>query len=306
MDNLKLSVLLPTRDRPLATQKVIESIYENTTLFDEIDIYIFDNLSSLENNRMDIFQNLLKEGKIKYYSYDTSTSLSNCFGKGVAFKRWIGMMRDTHDVLAKRNPQKLESETRYYLLIDSDMLVGPKWDQFFISAIRQIPKNELLVHYIVQLPGGVPSGARKRARKYNITNQFSGEQFTLWLASFGGGSGFWFMNYNMLSMLEWTHHDLAKTYNSFKKHDSTTWIKIREKIGSDDYLKYVCAIELPRGHDPLVLHLGSKIGSICNSETDSTRSYAKEGSSFLRKELNFMNLSVKELFEQNKHSCKEW
>ncbi len=305
MTDLKLSILLPTRDRPLATQKVIESIYENTTLFSEIDIYVFDNLSSLENNRMDIFQSLLKEGRIKYYSYDTSTSLSDCFGKGIAFKRWIGMMRDTHEVLAKKNPQKLESEIRYYLLVDSDMLLGPKWDQFFISAIRQIPKSEHLIHYIVQLPGGVPASSRKYARKCKIANQFTGEQFTLWFAGFGGGSGFWFMDYNMLTMLEWSYHDLANTYNSFKKHDSTTWTKIRAKIGVGDDLKYVCAIELPIGHGPLVLHLGSKIGSICNSETNS-RSYANERSSFFKRESNFMNLSVKELFEQNKHSCKVW
>ena len=79
----RLSVLLTARDRLVLTQKTIESINKSTTLFKEVNIYVFDNLSNPSPERFAIFSKLLKDGKIKYYSYDTMTSLTNCFAKAI-------------------------------------------------------------------------------------------------------------------------------------------------------------------------------------------------------------------------------
>ena len=63
----RLYVIIPCRDRLILTQKCIESLWENSKLFNEIHIYVFDNKSDLDTDRFKIFQQLLKEGKIQYY-----------------------------------------------------------------------------------------------------------------------------------------------------------------------------------------------------------------------------------------------
>jgi len=306
MPNYNLSVLLTTRDRPILTQKVIESLHENSKVFEEIDIYVFDNLSLLDDNRLKLFQDMLKDGIIKYYSFDTKTSLNECFGKAVAFKRWGSMIEDIQQVNIKRNERKLREETRYYVLIDSDMLLGSGWDEYFISAMTQIPKEEPHIHYLVQWPGGIPRGAREQARHYPAINAFTGDQFSLGIAGFGGGSGFWFMTYDMLQSMRWNHSDLALTFKHFKKHDTTTWNKIRKKIGPHDKFKYVCGVMLPDDKDPVVLHLGGQIGSICNSESRVSSNYERDRKDFFEREKYMESIPINELFESYKNKCNIW
>jgi len=105
MDRI-LYVMIPCRDRLYMTQKTIESIHKYSPVFKRISIYCFDNLSNMDNDRFSHFQRLLKEEKISYYSYDTSESLTNCFGKIITFQRWIQMMiqkeRGRNDLLSNK------------------------------------------------------------------------------------------------------------------------------------------------------------------------------------------------------------
>ena len=139
---MKLTVCLTSRDRQILTQKAIESLHTYSTIFDEIDIYVFDNLSVATPERFSIFSRLLKDKKIKFYSYDTKDTLSHCFGKSVIFERWLHML----DIDLKiKNSQKIK-EDRYFLLMDNDMIVSENWDQYFICASDFIEKTNKLNH----------------------------------------------------------------------------------------------------------------------------------------------------------------
>jgi hypothetical protein len=302
--------MITCRDRPILTQKLIESLYETVNVFSEINIYTFDNLSELSDERMSIFSNLLKNKKIVYYSYDTQKSSHNCFSKAISFNRWINMMEVDNFILSNKDNQ-YKSKKHYYSLIDNDMLFGRGWDEYFISAIEQLETNlknkENNIHYLVKWPGGIPGNARKESRMYSIQNSFNRDNFQIGTSGFGGGSGFWFMNFEMINKLHWKNANYLNTYNSFKKHDTTTWSIIREKLGQNNDLKYVCGVIPPHEEsNPLVIHLGSQFGSICNSEEYKDRNYNALKPTFLKKEQEILNSSASEIFELFKTKCNNW
>ena len=151
-NNNRLSVLLTSRERPMLTQKCIESINRTSKLFEEINIYVFDNLSNPDEKRLGLFSKLLKEGDIHYYSYDTSTSLCDCFGKAIAYNRWIHMMKMEHDIRITTKENNLDD---YYILIDNDMILGDGWDAYFITANEELKSKEPDTHFLVKFPGGL-------------------------------------------------------------------------------------------------------------------------------------------------------
>jgi len=257
----RLCICMPIRDRKHLTIKAIESIWKNTTKVAKknINIYAFDNKSDLSDERAAMFYNLLKQDKIKYYSYDTSESTYNCFGKAVTFQRWIKMMITERNMYSTISPG-LDGYRTFYVLMDNDMLLGPGWDEYFISAAEQVERIQPDTHMLIKSPGGVPESCRQDPQ-YKIKNVFDGSDISIQPGIGGGGSGFWFMTYNMLNKVMWDDRDLKYTFNVDKRHDSTTWRLIHDKNG---ICKYNAAVVPPSEDNPLVLHLGGRIGSICN------------------------------------------
>jgi len=297
MINNRLSVMLTARDRSVLTQKTIESILTTTSLFRDIDIYVFDNLSLPSPERFAIFAKLLKDGKIKYYSYDTSTSLNNCFGKASSFHRWTQMMKTAHDV---RHLTKTETMNDYYVLIDNDVILGRGWDKYFLNAHQELKTLEPNTHYIVKAPGGIPKIARDNPMTNNYTFNVDGEEFGCISSSWGGGSCFWFFDYNQLLMLEWESEELVKTYNCYKKQDSTSWFMIKRRKG---IINFVAGVKPPKDDDPLVLHVGEVLqSSMCNVLTrQGPDVYRRTKHTLEDKELSLRNLSAKQIYDKYKH-----
>lgn len=297
----KLSVMIPTRDRTILTQKCIDSIWKNSSVFHRIDIYVFDNLSEITQERTNLFSKMLKSKKICYYSYDSSISSHLCFGKASTFMRWCQMMEIDYRLKTKVRDYELNYKN-FYLLLDNDFIVGPRWGEYFISAWQQISQSEKHIHYLVPYPGGIPDRFRNdpKTPEYEITNNYNEEEkFKVKMASWGGSSGFWFTRYDGLMKLKWNISTLAKTFCRHKKQDSETWIKIRRELGT---VNYVGAVRSPK--EPLALHLGSLVGSICNKLVD--KKYDKFVEEFLKKESSLSNLTVEEIYEKCKDSCKSW
>lgn len=283
------------------TQKTIESLHTNTTNFDKMFIHCYDNLSDLkkESNRFEIFQKLLTEEKIHKYSYDTPNSLSECFGKAIAYYHWMNQARLDCEIRKKVGCK----DQHYYLLIDNDMLVGPKWSEYFLSASVPIPDLKT-VFFMVKYPGGIPSGAREKERRKKCINMFNkSETFELAFAGGGGGSGFWFMTQEMLLKQNWGSEQVLKTYKCFKKHDTTMWETIYKMFGQHR-VNYVMGIVPPEEH-PLVLHLGPVIGSMCNSLSTDIYKHKKDIFKEKEKEL-IQDKNCNEIFEMFKDKCANW
>lgn len=294
---MDLFVCLPTRDRIILTQKTIDSLLSFSSVFKNIHIYVFDNLSCTNKERILYFYQLLEEGKIKYYSHDTSVSLTNCFGKSVIFERWLNMMMNDYNI----KQSKMLDNKNYYLLIDNDVIVGPNWDKYFLSASEFIETSgkEKLLYFFIQYPGGVPKIHRDKIfTKYIVQNKYlNNKNYELTSYGSGGGSGFWFMNTKQLMMMNslWNYRMISDTHNQFKKHDTSTWFAIKKKHGA---IKYTAAI---KAEQPLVLHLGGVIGSICNVLT-SKQNYDEKRVVMNLKEETLKNLSILEIFEKYKNN----
>jgi len=301
MENLnndnRLSVLLTSRDRPILTQKCIESIHKTSKLFKEVNIYVFDNLSNPDEKRLGLFSKLLKEEKIKYYSYDTPISLCDCFGKAIAYNRWINMMKTEHDI---REVTKTNSLKDYYILIDNDMILGPDWDKFFITANDELLSREPDIHFMVKYPGGLTERNinKPSSNKYKLTTP-NNIEFDVVCTNWGGGSGFWFMNYEQLLKTKWETELFSNVYKRFKRHDTISWSRINNK--SKNIINYVAGIK-PPDDNPLVLHIGGVLNcSMCNVLTKQGPSeYKKVKSNFIIKELALANMSSLDIYNKYK------
>lgn len=290
-----LHVCLPCRDRLILTQKCIESIHMNFSRFDRINIYVFDNLSDSIPERFNLFSKLLSQNKIHYYSYDTIHSIYKCFPKAVIFNKFIDMMSVSSEV--NKDPMI----KNYYMLSDNDMLYGPNVDDYFISGLHFIENSYPHIRFLVKAPGGIPKVARQQGLTININSMYNNRKFKTIISATGGGGGFWFMNFKMLSSLKWNLNELIQTKNKFKMHDVITWKKIKKEQGSTAHVAGICPINPDK--NPLVLHLGSKLGSICNSLTSNNYNQIKQQSKLKEEELK--NISVSDLFEKYIH-LGEW
>ena len=291
-----LNVCIPCRDRTVMTEKCIESIHQNTQRFDKVNIYVFDNLSNLTLERFTLFKELLEDKKIIHYSYDTVESTHRCFSKSIIFTRFIKMMNMKKD--AEGPP-----DNEVYMLSDNDMLYGPKFDEYFISALEHVKNKNPQTHYLVNYPGGIMSSGRSpRDISTKFKNIFTEEVLEM-RYSVLGGSGFWLADYNMLNKLAWGPDDFKQTKNKFKHHDTTTWNKIKRNMGNSNYNAAVIG---PKDH-PLVLHLGGFVGSACNILTR----YGEVGYDKRKKELEELErihkqMTVDEMYETYRTKEKAW
>lgn len=297
----RLYVCIPCRDRIILTQKCIESLWETTKLFNEIFIYVFDNKSDLDNDRLSIFQELLKTHKIQYYSYDTEYTLFNCFGKSVVFQRWIDMMLIQKEVrdFKKVDPQFMH----YYMLVDNDFIFGLNWDSYFITVADKISDYNKDTHFIVKFPSGIHVD-RKSMNETNsiiLRNNFTNQPFKVYFSSKAGSSGMWFMTSEMLKLLKWKYYHFEHTFNSDKKHDTGTWSIIHSEKGK---INYVSAI-IPPDHERLLIHLGGEIGSLCN-KLQSKQYDDRIKMQLQKREEEIRNMNVYELFEKYKEKFHKW
>lgn len=296
----KLSVCIPCRDRTILTQKCIDSIWINSNSFNKIDIYIFDNLSEVTYDRIELFHRMLDNRKICYYSYDTITSTHECFGKASIFLRWCMMMEVDHKLRDYVDNEE-NSYEQYFLLLDNDFVLCPKWDEYFISASKTMFNKEKFLHYLVPYPGGIPDKYRGPEKAvYTVENCFNNlEKFKVKMASGGGSSGFWFTNFRNLMRLKWNIETLGKVYHLSKRQDTETWNLIRKRCGE---VEYVGAIKA-KNDIPLALHLG-KGYSICNRLHENT--YEDNRGRVQQFDNIFKDLTVSEIIEQYWENCRWW
>jgi len=293
----RLSVCIPVRDRAILVSKTIESVIKTSRYFNDLRIYIYDNLSNPTPLRIQLFSKLLQDKKIQYYSYDSMESLQQCFGKAYIFKRFIQMMKTEHEL--REYTDQLED---FYLLLDSDMILGNGWSDLFVQANRELKDLEPDLHYFVKYIGGVP----KSAREHPVTCTHSlktrdGIEFKVMCAVNCGGSGMWFSSYDQLCKLEWPTHALINTYKQYKKHDSVSWALIRNKFKGKP-TRYVAAIMPPDPENPLVLHIGEVLQtSICNVLTrEGPRAYRNIKRNFELRELQLKDMTAKEIYDKYK------
>jgi len=300
MKGMRLNVMIPTRDRTILTQKSIESVLKTSKLFSEINISIFDNLTNPTPDRIAVFSKLLSEGKIQYYSYNTTSSICNCFAKAYLFQQWIREMKVTHEL--RKIIDKENSLEDFYLLLDSDIILGPKWDKYFITACKSLRNIEKDIHFLVKFIGGVPNAARKHQETRVHTLKCSdGEEFKVMCSIWGGGSAFWFNDFNELCKMEMPLDLILKTYGKYKGHDTGMWNFICNKFKMVP-VRYVGAVIPPDPENPLVLHIGESLGcSICNILTrEGPVAYNREKHNFAIKELELKDMTAKEIYDKYK------
>jgi len=289
----RLNVCIPARDRTVLTLKCIESIHGTSKLFTDINVYVFDNLSNMDISRMNMFSKLLATNQIKHYSYDTSQSTYDCFPKPIIFRRWASMMIDQYELYNKIGKEPNIKDV--YMLLDNDMILGPDWDSYFITALDNILKYSKEIKFIVKYPGGIPLKFREHAPSFKLTNRYkNNEEFEVITSNFGGGSGCWVMDIKMLKYLTWSIEEISKTLGKFKGHDTATWARIRKEFNDT---QYVAAVK-PRNLDtnPLIIHMGA--GSMCMSLNKNE--YGTARSKFSGEESKYRDMSYSEIFQQNK------
>lgn len=302
-----LNVCIVCRDRLTLTAKTINSILQSSSVFSEINISCFDNYSELVPERMEFFYNLLKNEKIKYYSYEKAYSTANCFPKVVCFNRWIDIMN------LKYNIEDIDSKKEFYLLIDNDMILMPEWDTYFLSLFEMENSDRFLkdIHFVCPYPSGIVSKnidsnnipQSPQFRKFDLKNNYNSDKFKFITSNGGGASGFWFMNHKMLNSVKWDYGDIIEVKGRFKRQDKNTWKIIKRKNGN--YMHYVGTIE-QQSKLPLIIHLGGGItdGSICTKAHNNK--YCKDASKKLSEEEKeeFNNLSPMQIYEKYKFDSR--
>lgn len=293
MNKKELNVMITTRDRSIITKKAIESLIENKSIFTNINIYLYDNLSEFNTERFELISYLLNNKMIKYYSYDTEESINKCFPKISAHERFYNMMNTKLQLYDIRPIHINDKPTDFYFLImDDDIIVSNNWEKAFIETADIIESYESNIHYICQFRGGTPPRIEQLG-KWNIINNYE------ILFSEGGSSCFWFMNRNMFTKNNWCIEKMNKSTNKFKKHDSLIWESLKEKG-----YKHFCASIKPKD-DPFIIHLGDEIGSLCKSlNANNYNNNVKQ--EFLNSENRFKDLSHFEIYEKFKKTCNNW
>lgn len=298
-DKFELNVLLTSRDRTILTSKAIDSLYENSKIFENINIYLYDNYSNMDSERMSLIQRLISDKKICHYSYSNEISTGNVFPKMFAHTLWTTHMSTIHHIRSRKGKNLGVNE--YFLIMDNDMIVGPKWDQYFVSCIQDIEVKYPNIKFTMPLPSGINPAKQKELQKVDVINIFNSKKTaTYGLSNCAGGSGFWFMTFNMLSSMNLNNEDVLSTYNRFKHHDSTIWNRIKKDNGNLNY----CAAIIHKT-DPYVLHLGGIVGSLCNNLTNFTYSEIKKKELMCNEE-RFKDMTINEIFEEFKGECSSW
>jgi hypothetical protein len=295
LNECTLDVMMTTRDRTTLTLKAIESLYINSSLFKEINIYLYDNNSNLSEDRIKLFKKLLTEKKICHYSYTTDISNGYCFAKLVAHKQWTDLVLLKHEA---EKTKYFSSIKRYFLIMDNDMIVNKNWDQTYVSVCDFILVQHPTIHFLAPWPSGITPKRQEHTPIESCKSYFNQNEITYGISSAAGGSGFWFMNLDMLSKMDIQHKDIIKSLRKFKQHDSILWNKFR----GDTNTPYMIAIKYKKDN-PHVIHLGKITGSICNSLTSHT--YDTKRQAIFNVDKTF-NKSIEELFQLYKEECSTW
>jgi hypothetical protein len=302
----RLHVCIPCRERLYTTEKCIQSIRKNSSQFDLINIYCFDNLSTLDyDNRFAFFSQLLISNEIQYYSYDTPQSLVNIFPKAIIYQRWIDMMA-TYQHLKTHQPTK-QPYTNYYMLCDNDMIFGPSWDEPFISAIDTLATD--FTHFAVKYPGGLPVSPHTATRPktlHKIKNKFNPEQSIEVLSdSMTGSSGMWFMSYDMMTRTKWTPEQLSALFGKPYGDDIIMWNIIKQKQ-TKEKKEYLLRVKDIDPDNPTVIHIGDHVGSIVKENKK-----AKYNNNIIENhrisDLKLKDMSVEEVYNTYKaRGCGVW
>lgn len=295
----QLNVCIPCTERMYITEKCIESIRSNTSVCKTINIYCFDNNSSITPERTSFFVKLLRHNIIQYYSYDGPTSLMKCFGKAVVYQRWIDMMHMQHSLL-KLN-KKVVSPYQYYMMTDNDMLFAKRWDQYFISAVEKCATD--FTHFATKYPGGLPGKINRKQTNHKVQNRFKqNEVFEVLNDSMTGSSGVWFMNYDMMMRTKWTPEQLFFLYDKKHGDDVNAWriIKQKQKKGKEEYVLRVKDFDIKK---PMILHLGGHIGSIINEQ--KRNKFEEKRFEQMERDKKFKDMSIDDIYEKYKE-CGKW
>jgi len=308
-----LKVFMAARDRTYLTKKCIESIHSTCSVFNKIEVYLFDNLSELNPERSSMVNELIENKLISYYSYDTDTSLSSCFGKVICFQRWIKMMElqshifsETSRKVLRKNRNRVqpppEEKNVYYMLVDNDMIFRKGWDEYFISAADVAQPS---VHFLVPWPGGCPGAEKRKMPPVVVSNKFGEEEEINAVYDYmGGASGMWFMAQKMLPKLVWNPDDILSVYKRFKRHDSMTWRLINRKTRGNRIM-YVMRIKPPTMDNPFILHLGGVFGSFCNS-LNKKKFNDEVRQEFKHHDEEVKDMTPEEIFEKYKDPGRIW
>ncbi len=300
----RLHVCIPCRERQYLTQLSIQSIRQHSKQFKLINIYCFDNLSTITTpDRFSFFQNLLHTNQIQYYSYDTPQTLANVFPKAVIYQRWIDMMHNYHN-LKLYQPTK-HPYTNYYMLCDNDMIFGPGWDEPFISAVDTLATD--FSHFAVKYPGGLPGAVVNRQKTlHKIKNKFNpGETIEVLSDSMTGSSGMWFMTYDMMMRTKWTVEQLSSLFGKNYGDDIIMWNIIKQKQ-TKEKKEYLLRVKDIDPNTPTILHVGDHIGSIVKSNKKSKYN-EKVIEDHKIADLKLKDMTVKEVYDMFKDKkCDIW
>jgi len=288
-----LWVCIPARNRTILTEKTIDSIYFYTTLFDKIYIYLFDNYTEIDNQRMNFIQRLINKNKIHYYSYCGEIATQKVFPKIMIHHWWNKMMETMLELERQKNEH-------YFVLCDNDVLFGPEWDSYVLTACQLIEKKFPKTAFITAFPGGIPTSGINNGQYVDCTNSFNNVKFKILRSKEGGSSSFWFMNKRMMKNLQWSAHHIRRGVGRFKTHDTEAWNFIKRKNPS---VLYASAVKTDH---PLLLHLGGTIGkSICNSY-DPVAKKKQNNNNTPYTENEFEDSSVEEIYNLFKNKCNKW
>ena len=300
-----LNVMSACRERNHMTVKMIQSIHENSTCFDKINIYIYDNFSDFSTERMEIIQKLLKDKMICYYSYNQEETCCNIMSKAMLFQTWAKMMVDQYNLFdeCKTNtliPKTYKGNNNYYMLCDNDMLFGPTWDEHFLSALHNVPNT---THYLVKYPGGMGAGDNSIIESM-VPNKFKpGETIKVKDDVRGGSSGVWFMDYNMLKKNIWSNLELMCLFGRTHGDDVMSWRIIDQRYKRVVY--YVRRVCPSSTDNPLILHLGGVVGSIINHQKKTKYTDTVQQQNY-EEDKKLKDITVSELFDRFKNTGGNW
>ena len=112
------------------------------------------------------------------------------------------------------------------------------------------------------------------------------------------------MNYNMLQGMKWDYSHYAQTYGKYKRHDTTTWMMLKAKVGANR--EYFASIkQTDNEQNPLVLHMGGVVGSMCNTLNSSVQGpiiYQEKKKEFIIKESHLKEMTPLEIYNKYKSS----
>lgn len=261
----ELNVMICSHSRMNLLRNTINSILSKSPLFENINIYLFDHNTEYSVEYSDFIQGLISNKKIQFYNYLTDQSICNTFAKLYSHYMFYNIVKNNFYIRLHHLDTDTDGIERFYLICDNDMMVYNGWDNKFLNVYEQI-KNDI---FCILVP--YPSAIQKKPineELYVKSNQ-------------GGSSAFWFMSEKHFLGLELDFNDLTKTFNKTAGHDVFCWKKIQKIYGN--YYEY-CAGVISK--DPIILHLGGFVGSICN------KNYENE------KDLNFKDKSVDQIYNE--------